>query len=55
MLKTYISGISGKKYLNIEEFENSGIEVVFQNEQTMIKEPILQVLKKDNYGRQINY
>ena len=44
--KTYISGISGKKYLNIEEFENSGIEVVFQNEQTMIKEPILQVLKK---------
>jgi len=27
---TYISGVSGKEYLNVDEFRNNGIEVVFQ-------------------------
>ena len=40
----YLSGISGKKYLDISLFEKAGIEVIFQNEETMIKKPILEVL-----------
>jgi hypothetical protein len=43
---TYISGISGKKYLDLEIFKKNGIEVFFQKEEEMIKEPILKILKK---------
>lgn len=40
----YLSGISGKRYLDMELFEKAGIEVVFQDEAKMICKPILEVL-----------
>lgn len=40
----YLSGISGKKYLDLKLFEQAGIEVIFQNEIQMIKKPILEVI-----------
>lgn len=40
----YLSGISGKKYLDLLQFKRAGIEVEFQDESTMIKKPLLEVL-----------
>lgn len=40
----YLSGISGKNYLDLNLFNN--INVVFQNEENMIKKPILEIIKK---------
>lgn len=42
---TYISGISGKKYLDISKFNDNNIDVKFQNESEMIKLPIVDILK----------
>lgn len=44
--RTYLSGISGKDYLNLDLFKKEGIEVVFQKEEDMIKEPILETLQR---------
>jgi len=41
----YISGISGSKYLDLELFNNNGIEVVFQTQENMISKPIIDILK----------
>lgn len=41
----YLSGPSGKSYLDIEEFNDQNIEVVYANSDP-IKEPILKVLKE---------
>lgn len=43
---TYLSGISGKKYLDLSLFEKRGIKVIFQDEATMDKRPILKVLNE---------
>ena len=48
-VKTYMSGVSGKKYLDITKFNDNGINVIFQQEETMIKIPILEILKKSNF------
>lgn len=40
----YLSGISGKKYLDLSLFEKEGIEVVFQDESEMIKKPLVEML-----------
>lgn len=41
---TYLSGISGKNYLNIKIFEENGINVIFQDENKIIKKPIITIL-----------
>jgi hypothetical protein len=46
---TYLSGLSGKKYMNLKEFEKNNIKVIFQDEKEMIKQPILKILKEKNY------
>ena len=46
---TYLSGISGKKYLELDKFKNNKIEIKFQNEDTMIKKPIIKILKEKKY------
>lgn len=38
---TYLSGISGKNYLDLKKFEQAGIKVVFQDESKMIKKPLV--------------
>lgn len=43
---TYLSGISGKKYLNIDLFKKEKIEVIFQKEEDMIKKSIIQILSQ---------
>jgi hypothetical protein len=40
----YISGMSGKKYLNIDPFEQSKITISFQESSTMIKKHTLEIL-----------
>lgn len=42
---TYLSGISGKNYLEMKKFEDKNIKVIFQDEKEMIKNPILDLLK----------
>ena len=44
---TYLSGISGKNYLDLNKFNENGIRVIYQNEDSMIKKSILEILKKD--------
>ncbi len=44
----YISGISGKKYLDISLFEKEGIEVEYQEEKAMSKKAIIEILNKIN-------
>lgn len=44
--KTYISGISGKKYLEQEKFHLAGINLEFQDESSFIKKPIVEILKE---------
>lgn len=41
---TYLSGISGRKYLDLSMFENAGIQVIFQKEAEMVKKHTLEVL-----------
>lgn len=40
----YLSGPTGKDYMNIEKFNNKNINVIFQNTENTIKKPILEVL-----------
>jgi len=42
---TYISGISGRKYLELEKFYINNIKVEFQQETKMIKKPIIDIIK----------
>jgi len=41
---TYISGMSGKKYLETEKFVDSGINLEFQKSEDMNKVSIVEVL-----------
>lgn len=41
----YLSGVSGKNYLEIKKFNKNNIEVIFQKEDEMIKKPIFEVIK----------
>jgi len=41
---TYISGVSGKKYLDVASFNREGIKVIYQNEQKMNKKSIVEFL-----------
>ena len=43
--KTYIAGTGGRKYMDIDKFTDSNLQVEFQSENNMIKKPILEVLK----------
>jgi len=40
----YIAGTGGKKYMELNKFSEAGIEVVFQQEEDMIKKPIVKVI-----------
>jgi hypothetical protein len=40
---TYLSGISGKNYLDVNLFGN--INVLYQNEINMVKKPVLEIIK----------
>ncbi len=40
----YLSGIGGKRYLDVEQFHKAGIHVRFQDEATMIRKPVLEVI-----------
>lgn len=40
----YLSGISGKKYLDLDLFKDAGIKVIFQDESKMIKKPLIDFL-----------
>ena len=40
----YLSGLSGKNYLNLELFKNNKIDVIFQDQEDMINKPIIDVL-----------
>lgn len=42
---TYLSGSSGKNYMDLSLFEQSNIKVEFQEEKDMIKKPILEILQ----------
>lgn len=42
--REYLSGISGKHYLDLEAFKRNGIKVVFQNELDMIKRPLIEMI-----------
>jgi len=41
----YYSGISGSKYLSIENFERNGIKISFQDKKEMFNIPIIEKLK----------
>jgi len=43
--KTYISGVSGSKYMDLTKFSDSNIKVIFQDETKMVKKPIIDILK----------
>ena len=40
----YIAGMGGKNYMELDKFADAGIEVIFQEEKTMNKKPILEVI-----------
>lgn len=40
----YLSGISGKNYLDVKLFEDDGIEVIFQDESKMTKKPLIEMI-----------
>ena len=44
---TYISGISGKKYLDLKLFEEKNIKVIYQDIDEMTKKPVLEILKNN--------
>ena len=41
---TYLSGISGKLYLTEESFKMAGIKLIYQDESTMDKRPLVEML-----------
>jgi hypothetical protein len=43
--KTYISGVSGSKYMDLDKFNDNNIKVIFQDETKMIKKPIIDIIK----------
>ncbi len=43
---TYLSGISGKKYLEQEKFKHAGIELRFQDDSDFIKKPIIDIIRE---------
>ena len=47
--KKYISGVSGKKYLDLNLFHNNNIEVEFQDISDLNKDSILKILKGEIY------
>ena len=47
--KKYISGVSGKKYLDLDLFHSNNIEVEFQDISNLSKESILKILKGEIY------
>lgn len=40
----YLSGVSGRKYLDLSKFSAAGIEVIFQNKETMNTKPLVEIL-----------
>lgn len=40
----YLSGIGGKKYLDVELFEKNGIKVIFQEESTLDKRSLVEII-----------
>jgi len=46
---SYISGQGGKKYMDINLFQNNNIDVIFQEDKDMIKKPILEILKEKSH------
>jgi len=42
---SYISGTSGKSYMDLDMFHSNNIDLVFQNDKDMIKKPVLEILK----------
>ena len=42
---TYISGISGAKYMDLTQFRENNINVIFQEKSKMISKPIIEILK----------
>ncbi len=40
----YMSGISGRKYLDLNKFSEKNIDVIFQEETRMIKKPTIDIL-----------
>lgn len=44
---TYLSGVSGRKYLDLNLFDQAGIEVVFQDLDSADKVPVLEYLTKE--------
>ena len=42
----YLSGISGKNYLNEQLFLDAGISISYQDESAMIKKPLVEVLNE---------
>lgn len=45
----YLSGISGRNYLELDKFDKAGIEVIFQDENEMIRKPLLEILHERGY------
>ena len=45
---TYLSGPSGKKYMDVGLFKKEGINVSYQEESSMIRKPILEVLYENS-------
>jgi len=41
---TYLSGISGKNYLDLSKFDEAGIKVIFQDESKMIKKALVEII-----------
>jgi hypothetical protein len=42
---TYLSGISGRNYLELNKFEENGIKIIFQDESKMVKKSIIEIIK----------
>jgi len=40
----YLSGVSGRHYLDVSLFRHHGIKVIFQDEKDMIKQPLVNIL-----------
>jgi hypothetical protein len=43
----YFSGVSGKNYLDTKLFKKENIDILYQKEKSMIKKPILDILKAE--------
>lgn len=42
----YLSGLGAKKYIDIEKFEKNNIKLIFQNNESLEKKPIIHKLKE---------